>query len=312
MPIPLALVGGALAAAGSVGSSFISGSQARKNWREQAEYNTPVNQVSRLRAAGINPAFAMQQGMMDSGAVSSPADAPPPFDVNQLAGSVRDSIQLQQQNDLNKANINNIQANTLGQNIRNKTQLIRDLAEFSKIIADAKQSGMNTEYLEKQRDLCQKQIDNYDDLVSGQIRSSNAVAEFNEEKAATERVMRGVNKKLAEEGIKLSKAQQALMAEEAKSVRETVKQMVMNGVSQREINSFIRDKERETARKLHFENENWYTQFETDINESKSRTSKNNREHMRQTFSFFGVPLGTRESIVDYNAPYPQLQLFLH
>lgn len=33
----------------------------RNLWREQTEYNTPVNQMNRLRAAGINPYMAMSQ-----------------------------------------------------------------------------------------------------------------------------------------------------------------------------------------------------------------------------------------------------------
>ena len=70
--------GAAIAAAGGVFSTMLQNEANvrlaqqqreydRKMWYEQAAYNSPVNQVQRLRDAGLNPALAMQNGMMNSG-----------------------------------------------------------------------------------------------------------------------------------------------------------------------------------------------------------------------------------------------------
>lgn len=292
---------GAIGAVGSVASSLISGSMARSNWREMAEYNSPANQVKRLRAAGINPALAMQQGMMESGNPSSPAETNPQFDLNQLAGSVRDSVALRQQGELNDANIKNINANTLSQNIRNLTQLQRDLADLNLTISKMKETDRNTDVLEKQAAYLSKQIEKYDDLVGSQIRSYNAGSEFHEEQAETERVMRDVNKKLAEEGIRLSKSQQGLLNAQVGQVNETVNQMILNGASQRSINEYVMQREMYTAKMLGFESSQWWQSYKNKQNQIISETGKNNREHTRHTIDFFGIPLGTRETIYQYD-----------
>lgn len=50
-----------------------------EQWQRQTAYNDPVNQVSRLSAAGINPALAMSQsGLVDAGNASLPAAAASP------------------------------------------------------------------------------------------------------------------------------------------------------------------------------------------------------------------------------------------
>lgn len=45
-----------------------------KMWKENNAYNTPANQLKRLRDAGINPAFAL--GQVATGNSTSPADSP--------------------------------------------------------------------------------------------------------------------------------------------------------------------------------------------------------------------------------------------
>ena len=60
------IVGGVVSTIGNVASSLLGGSSASRNQRQMMEYNSPVNQVRRLRQAGLNPALAMTNGMMDS------------------------------------------------------------------------------------------------------------------------------------------------------------------------------------------------------------------------------------------------------
>ncbi len=86
MPIP-ALIGGALiGAAGSAGSSFIQNAgnrrsqkrQHRQNidlWQRQNEYNHPMQQMQRLRQAGLNPNLVYGKGVQGAAGM---ADKPAP------------------------------------------------------------------------------------------------------------------------------------------------------------------------------------------------------------------------------------------
>ena len=78
------LAGAALGGIGSVASTLIGNSSniqlAReqrewdyKMWKENNEYNTPLNQMKRLRNAGINPGLAMSNGLMGNGLSSQTA-----------------------------------------------------------------------------------------------------------------------------------------------------------------------------------------------------------------------------------------------
>lgn len=72
-----AIIGGALAAAGSAGSAVATGKMNKKNrefsekmWHAQNDYNNPINQRARLEAAGLNPHLIY--GSNSSGGVSAP------------------------------------------------------------------------------------------------------------------------------------------------------------------------------------------------------------------------------------------------
>ena len=90
-----------IGAVGAIGASALGASmnksaaessnqQNYRNWIEQQKYNSPVNQVQRLRAAGINPAMALQQGAMDSGNASSqaPDAVTPSYDFSPVAHGI--------------------------------------------------------------------------------------------------------------------------------------------------------------------------------------------------------------------------------
>ena len=61
---PLALAGAqtALNTAGSVTSSLFGNLFNRNEWKRQAEYNSPVNQMARLKQAGLNPHLVYGNG----------------------------------------------------------------------------------------------------------------------------------------------------------------------------------------------------------------------------------------------------------
>ena len=282
---------------GSVAASLISNSKnvqlAREQrewdyrmWSKNNEYNSPANQVKRLRDAGLNPGIAMMNGTIDSGLSSQSAggQTAPQVDYNPLAEGLRQSTDLFQNNQVRKAEVRSLDANTQATNIRNKTQLVRDLAELNKTISETSTNSAYKKYLIKQADLLSKQIDTFDSRNQAELDRIDQERRLLYEQEVTERTMRGVNEKLAQENVKLSKAQQAKLNADVKFVIESVNQMIMNGALQREVNSFIRDKEREMARSLHLENENWYQTYETKISRERSETLRNN------TGSLFGIP----------------------
>lgn len=76
------LFGAAVNAAGSIGSnimnaadSFLARRWQEQMWQKQNEYNLPINQVSRLKEAGINPnlAFGSAASAMGTSVPSSPS-----------------------------------------------------------------------------------------------------------------------------------------------------------------------------------------------------------------------------------------------
>ena len=284
---------GAISAIGSVASNLMSNSQNvqlardQREWdarmiAQQNQYNSPVAQKARLRAAGMNPALAMMNGMMDTGNQSQTAggQSPAQVDYNPLAEGLRSSSDLYLQSRSIDAEIRYKDSLTDAQRIRNKTQLLRDLAELNNVIADTSNKSASKDYLIKQRDYLMKQIDAFDERNTAEvnrIRNESALLKQQEE---TERVMRGVNQQLVNANIRLSKAQAASFNAQVKATMESINQMRLNGASQREINSFVRDKEREIARQYHLENSNWFL------------TIEKRKADIRQanTGSLFGIP----------------------
>lgn len=304
-----AILGAALSAAGSVASSLMSGSSARSNQKEMAEYNSPVNQVRRLRAAGLNPALAMANGAMDSGNQSSPAPPMPSFDVNTLAQGVRDNIQLRQQKDLNDALINEHNQNALGQSIRNKFEEQNQLVNLMKMKSEAEKTGMETKHIQKLIDYQQKVVDAFDDNNAANLANLRASSNKMYEEALTERANRVLNKLRTDQDIRLSKSQQAVFAQSVRESAARVSEMKKNGKSQRAINHYVMQAERETAKKLGFENSKWFENYENQQANIRSQTAKNNREHVHATVDFFGIPLGSREAVFDVSGDSPEIQV---
>lgn len=284
---------GALSAIGSVASNLMSNSQNVQLAREQREwdarmiaqqnqYNSPVAQKARLRAAGMNPALAMMNGMLDTGNQSQTAggQSPAQVDYNPLAEGLRSSSDMYLQSRSIDADIRYKDSLTDAQRIRNKTQLLRDLAELNNVIADTSNKSASKDYLIKQRDYLMKQIDAFDERNTAEVNRIKNESALLKQQEETERVMRGVNQQLVNANIRLSKAQAASFNAQVKATMESINQMRLNGASQREINSFVRDKEREIARQYHLENSNWFLTIEkrkADIRQSN-------------TGSLFGIP----------------------
>ena len=142
-------VGGGAAFApvlGSVASSFLNGvanvalqrSQQRYDremWNLQNEYNSPENQVKRLRLAGLNPGLndSVGTGSNDS---SAGGQAPPTVDFSPIAQGMRDSVDLYQQKRMQDAQIDWQNQNTYNLAIKNRYENTRQILELDKLLAD--------------------------------------------------------------------------------------------------------------------------------------------------------------------------------
>lgn len=187
MPDPV--LGGSLSAIGSVGSAIISSVTGKNRQQEMLEYNSPVNQVARLRKAGINPAFALEQGAISSGEASSPAPAMPQFDMNSLAQGVRDAQQLKIQKDLTDSEIRMNDANSYAQEMGNKFALQRNLLELYKMRSSADKDSAEAKVLDKEIYLRQKDLESYDSRVNASVAKQQAEANYLEAQASWQNIV---------------------------------------------------------------------------------------------------------------------------
>lgn len=80
------IIAAGVSALGSGLNSILGNNASRRAWREQAEYNSPVNQMARLNQAGLNPHLVYGSGSQTaSGNMSAPRETQPvQLDVNYL------------------------------------------------------------------------------------------------------------------------------------------------------------------------------------------------------------------------------------
>lgn len=135
-------------------------------WKMQNAYNTPFEQVKRLREAGLNPNLLYGNGSAATGNASdiSPADVPStpssvPYDFSQASNGIASSLAMYQNWQLNNLNMNKVRneteniaaetayhnALTAGRNISNDIDRVtRDMAKKNAQIEYlAKQAGLN-------------------------------------------------------------------------------------------------------------------------------------------------------------------------
>lgn len=137
-----------------------------KKWHEYLDYQDPKNQVKRLRAAGMNPALAMSQGAIDSGNPSSP---PPEtrvpqynYDFSPIAQGIRDSVELYNNYRMQNAQIENINAQTQNQKIRNNYEDRRQLAELFKIRNEGNLTDKQKELVDSEIEMLGKRLQAFD------------------------------------------------------------------------------------------------------------------------------------------------------
>lgn len=162
-------------------------------WQIEQEYNKPINQMERLREAGINPHLAYAKGSFDNTSPRSPQYQAPTYGLGQAsipdisgymrAGqSVFDGIvntmlnasNLESQKDLAKARTLNVLAQIPG--TRAKSTIQSAAARFADRVAEmnVEQKGLNllntslqSELIRARTGLTQREMNRVDEIVSG-------------------------------------------------------------------------------------------------------------------------------------------------
>lgn len=160
-------------------------------WKENNEYNTPANQVSRLRAAGINPALALTNGSLESGLSSgSPGgQSAPSVDFSPVAHGIRDSVDLYQQRRLQDAQIGKLNEESTNQSIRNRYENQRQIIELDKMLSDKRLSDSQRDYYMTERNRLIEENKWIDKRNSSQIHKTMMDAFAAQQEGRYKRVM---------------------------------------------------------------------------------------------------------------------------
>lgn len=157
----------------------------RSMWDANNRYNSPAAQRKRLEQAGINPAFAMQNGMMDSGAASQPsAPSLPSYDFSPASSALNTAAQLDLQERQVESDARLKDENTIAQQQRNKFGLYDAYFDVLNKIADLRQKGADTSFLVSQKDYLEKQIGAFDRRNNAEVNKIDKEATVAEKQAA--------------------------------------------------------------------------------------------------------------------------------
>lgn len=172
-----------------------------KMWNAQNEYNTPANQVQRLKDAGINPALAVSDGQLSTGQAGSAA----PAAQGQFGGNsytpvgsdfifgMRAASDIKGQNIQNQRDLINLYVETVtkadrvkgvkaaSEKLKNEADLIfkqleaqtnNNWVQSQTMNNVVEQSQIRTETMKIERDIRQKDLDSYEERFAVSIASS--------------------------------------------------------------------------------------------------------------------------------------------
>ena len=212
---PLAMAAGqtALNTAGSVASSLFGNLFNRNEWKRQAEYNSPVNQMARLKQAGLNPHLVYGNGASVSvGNQNQPVQVSAPQIDTDFQSKINaytenklreQQISVQQkQVDVMQAQIDNIKAqelNTLtnaNQTALN-TQFSRDSynTRLDQLVADLTKTGVTTANVRQNTELqaSQTQLTDKQRLkIGSEIENIRASTRLTNAKTRTESIQQAL------------------------------------------------------------------------------------------------------------------------
>ena len=146
-----------------------------KMWQLQNEYNSPRNQVMRLRQAGLNPGLNQSVGTGENSQHAGGQTAPV-VDFSPIAQGMRDSVDLYQQRRMQDAQIAYQNQNTYNLAIRNRYENTRQILELDKLISDKNTSDAQRRFYEQERERLIKENSWIDKRNSSQIALNDAQA----------------------------------------------------------------------------------------------------------------------------------------
>lgn len=117
-------------AASTIGGLFLSNQQQKQNeklWKMQNEYNKPINQIRRLREAGLNPATLLAQGSVDN------VNSSPPQSADMAAGMSAASQSL-----VNSLTMSNLKEQN--RNLKMQNEVLKEDARSKSLDNDLKQA----------------------------------------------------------------------------------------------------------------------------------------------------------------------------
>ena len=171
---------------GSLGASLLSSAanvalaQGQRShdvrmWNMQNEYNSPANQVKRLRAAGLNPGLNSSVGVGNNES-SAGGQTAPTVDFSPIAQGVRDSVDLYQQKRMQDAQIDYQNQNTYNLAIRNRYENTRQILELDKLLSDKNLSDATRRFYEQERNRLIKENSWIDQRNSSMVALNDAQA----------------------------------------------------------------------------------------------------------------------------------------
>lgn len=152
----------------------------KKFWYEQQDYNSPKNQVQRLKDAGINPQLALgniQSGQMGSMPSAQGSGIASPAQMGNIAQGYAALLGARKDSALKDAAARDTNADAGLKEIRMQTELVRNLADIQEILSRGKKHMSDIE---------RNRIENWATGVTMNINERMARANISEIEARVE------------------------------------------------------------------------------------------------------------------------------
>lgn len=205
--IPIAPI---ISAAASLGGAFLnsrsvtSNNQMQQNMiREQNAYNSPVQQVSRIRQAGLNPYMLL--GQVNSGNQQAIASTQPQNFDSAVSGISNAASQFMQQAvnasqvDMNSAAADKTRSETALSNIDIETRKAKNLAEIQSLVNAGLLSKEQASQIETNLDLIKSDWNAHVQAQGITNRYYGSIADFNEENVLEKKLSNRVYKRFGEQ-----------------------------------------------------------------------------------------------------------------
>lgn len=134
----------------------------RENWYMQNIYNSPEQQMRRLKLAGLNPNLVYQNGgaVQPSGEMSTPQYDYTPIDLASLAGTAFQNMSIEKDLEQKEAQTQLIKQETIDKALRNKWLEPSLKSELFHINASTQLMQQQRDYYSELTGLTQQQIRN--------------------------------------------------------------------------------------------------------------------------------------------------------